>query len=130
MSARHERYLRLATAHAAKSRHPRWKVGAVVIAAGRVLGAGANEPKVDPRTAGIPLASCSIHAEVAALRGVEAEGATVYVARLTRHGRWGTAKPCWRCERVLTASGVRRVVWTMEDGTYGVTLVGQFKQNT
>jgi len=122
MSARHERFLRLASAQARKSRHPRWQMGAIVASAGRVLGAGANSPKNDPAIEGIPLTSCSIHAEVAALRGVDAEGSTIYVARVTRSGRRGMARPCHRCEAVIRKAGVRRVVWTMDDFNYGVTL--------
>lgn len=123
MSARHERFLRLAQLHAAKSRHPRWKMAAVAVSAGRVLGIGTNQPKNDPAIEGIPLSSCSIHAEVCALRGVDAAGSTLYVARVTRGGARGLAKPCHRCETFLRSVGVRRVVWTMDDHQYGVTLL-------
>jgi deoxycytidylate deaminase len=123
MSSRHERFLRLAETHASKSRHPRWKMGAIVVSAGRVLGSGTNQPKNDPAIEGIPLTSCSVHAEVSALRGVDAAGATLYVARITRRGGWGLAKPCHRCEAFVRQSGVRRVVWTMNDDEYGVTLL-------
>lgn len=123
MSSRHERFLRLAEAHALKSRHPRWKMAAIVASSGRVLGVGTNQPKNDPAMEGIPLTSCSIHAEVAALRQVDAEGSTLYVARVTRGGRRGMARPCHRCEEFARAMGVRRVVWTMSDLEYGVTLL-------
>lgn len=123
MSARHERFLRLAEAHATKSRHPRWKMAAVVVSGGRVLGIGTNQPKNDPAIEGIPLSSCSIHAEITALRGVNALGATLYVARVTRGGGRGLAHPCHRCEDYARSVGVRRVVWTMTDQQYGVTLL-------
>jgi len=123
MSARHERNLKLAEAQARKSLHPRWKVGAALVKGGRIVSTGHNISKNNPSLPGIPLRSCSVHAEASALRGVDACGATLYVARVTRRNTLGMARPCAGCEKLLRAAQVRRVVWTVEDDEYGVMAV-------
>jgi pyrimidine deaminase RibD-like protein len=84
---------------------------------------GFNVYKNSPSLPGIPLRSCSIHAEAAALRGVDAAGGTLYVARVTRRNTWGMARPCAGCEKLLREAQVRRVVWTASDDEYGVMVV-------
>ena len=123
MSSRHERNLKLAEAQARKSAHPRWKVGAVLFRGGSLLSTGYNISKNNPSLPGIPLRSCSVHAEAAALRGVDASGGTLYVARVARRGGWGMARPCQGCEALLRDAGVRRVVWTVDVDEYGVMVV-------
>ncbi len=43
-------------------------------------------------------------------------GCTVYVARITNDGLVAMAKPCKRCEDRLRHVGVKRVVFTTNDG--------------
>jgi diaminohydroxyphosphoribosylaminopyrimidine deaminase/5-amino-6-(5-phosphoribosylamino)uracil reductase len=102
---RDEQYMTLALRLAAKGRgrtSPNPMVGAVVVAAGRIVGQGYH------RRAGGP------HAEVFALRqaGKRAAGATLYV----------TLEPCGHtnkrtppCVPLIQASGVRRVVVAQVD---------------
>ncbi|MFN2587096.1 MAG: bifunctional diaminohydroxyphosphoribosylaminopyrimidine deaminase/5-amino-6-(5-phosphoribosylamino)uracil reductase RibD [Actinomycetota bacterium] len=78
---------------------PNPRVGAVVVRDGTVVGEGAH------RGAGTP------HAEAAALAGVDARGATLYV----------TLEPCTHrgrtppCTPMLVAAGLARVVVALED---------------
>lgn len=59
----------------------------------------------------------SYHAEEVALRRAgDSDGATIYVARVTRRGDLGIAKPCARCTQDLIEAGVHTVVWTTEYG--------------
>lgn len=50
------------------------------------------------------------HAETNALKGVDARGTTVYVARKRRCQPHGLSMPCENCHAALKAAGVRRVV--------------------
>jgi len=123
---RHENYLRLAEAQAAKSRYERWPVGAVLVRGGRVLAASPNLTRNYAGLAGVPWEECSIHAEMAVLRRVSPRrGGTMYVARLRRTGVRGMARPCERCEKELTEFGVRRMVWTIDERSFGTTMLQQ-----
>jgi diaminohydroxyphosphoribosylaminopyrimidine deaminase/5-amino-6-(5-phosphoribosylamino)uracil reductase len=78
---------------------PNPRVGAVVVRGGAVIGEGAHEGPDTP------------HAEAAALRDVDARGATVYVTLepCNHHGRTPPCAPA------LVAAGVARVVAALED---------------
>lgn len=119
---RHEKYLNLARNQAAKSRYERWPMGAVLVKGGRVQGASPNVIRNPAGLPGVAWEDCSIHAEAAVLKKVsQKRGGTMYVARLMRTGSLGLARPCPRCEESLVEFGVIRVVWTIDDHSYGVT---------
>lgn len=92
--------LRLARRGAGKT-SPNPAVGAVVVRAGRVAGAGYH------RAAGLP------HAEVEAIRaaGARAPGADLYVT-LEPCAHWGRTGPC---TEAIAAAGIRRVAAAMVD---------------
>lgn len=120
---RHLKYLRLAESKATESNYPRWPMGAVLVRGGRVLAAASNDLRNPASTDGIPFLECSTHAEVATLkRAKRTHGSTIYIARVTRSGRRGLAKPCVRCEADLVAAGVRQAIWTIDDKSYGTTI--------
>lgn len=59
----------------------------------------------------------SYHAEEVVLsRAGDPRGATIYVARLTKSGSMGMAKPCERCQQLLLENGVCTVVFTEPNG--------------
>nr|WP_100460640.1 deaminase [Mycobacteroides abscessus] len=114
-------FLNIATAVAERSDCDRSKVGAVVVKDRRIRGTGYNgSPAGMPGCGSCPrrLASVSpgetsyddgpgrcvaVHAEANALLYCDREdlvGATLYVTR----------EPCYGCEKLITASGVERVV--------------------
>lgn len=69
-----------------------------------------NDPENIPKN--IVKASCSVHAEVDALSRVSnARGATIYIARITKHGT-ALSRPCNNCWVVIQESGIRKVVFT------------------
>ena len=78
---------------------PNPAVGAVLVRKGRVVGEGWH------KRAGGP------HAEVFALRGVNARGATLYVT-LEPCSTWGRTPPC---TEAIVAAGVKRVVVAARD---------------
>lgn len=80
---------------------------------GRLLGVGWNRSRVADRWVTYqPRDSCSVHAEVAALRGRDATGATIVVVRVLRDGQLGNSRPCDACWDAMEAAGVRRVVYS------------------
>lgn len=55
-------------------------------------------------------------------------GSTVWVARVSRlDGGWAMARPCLGCEIRLRSAGVRRVVYTIGPGEWGVIDMGARK---
>lgn len=111
------RWVRLALLQAEQAPHEKWRVGAVLIRGGSVIGTGYNRYRNDP--AMVSPGEVSYHAESVALRraGDNAFGATMYVARITKGGELGMAKPCHRCQELLITSGIHTVVWT---NPYGI----------
>lgn len=109
------RWLNRATKISASSTHHQWRVGAVLVKGGRVLGTGSNRYRNNP--AQVSLGGVSYHAEAVALaKSGDVEGATIYVARVTRSGLIGLAKPCDMCQELLHEHGVHTAVWTTPDG--------------
>lgn len=105
----------------ANEEYPKWKLGCVIKRGGAVQAVGWNTLKSEP-TYLDNHSNCSVHAEERALRQMnyDAEGCILYVARIRRGGDIGMAKPCKACQRLIKRSGVKRVVYTINDETYGV----------
>jgi len=78
---------------------PNPKVGAVVVKNGKIIGKGYHKRAGEP------------HAEVNALQGINAEGATLYV-NLEPCSHYGKTPPC---TDLIIASGITRVVCAMKD---------------
>ena len=64
----------------------------------------------------------SAHAEARLARKLDF-GSIVFVTRVSPGGRWGLAKPCARCLRVLKAHGVERVYYSVAPEVGSVGLV-------
>lgn len=109
------RWLNRAITQAEQAPHEQWRVGAVLVKGGSLLSVGFNRYRNDPSQ--VELSGVSYHAEAVAIRKAGyVEGATLYVARVTRSGDLGSAKPCARCQSLLEKHGVHTVVWTTPDG--------------
>lgn len=109
------RWLRHALTQADQAPHVRWRVGAVLVRGGRVVGTGYNRYRNNPSQ--VEVGEVSYHAEEVALRRAgDARGATLYVARITRSGELGLAKPCHRCMSDIIGAGVSSVLWTTPYG--------------
>lgn len=95
--------------------HYQWRVAAVLVKGGRVLSTGVNRYRNHPSK--VCLGGVSFHAEEVALKKAgDVRGATIYVARVTRSGILGLAKPCERCQELLEDHGVHTAVWTTPYG--------------
>lgn len=90
----------------------RQKHGAVIVKNGVVLAAGTNamrEPVSDTN-----FRSCSVHAEakVISQAGSAANGATIYVGRISRNGEYVDSTPCKRCQGLMARRGIKKVYHT------------------
>jgi len=109
-------------------------VAAVIISGGRVLSIGYNSRS----NSGLQAAyktnpNCtSIHAEVDAIlnvrRKINLRGSRVVVVRKLLNDRENNplvalARPCPMCEAVLHSYGVKRAMYTIDNGAYGIMRV-------
>lgn len=95
------------------------KHGAVVVKSGRVVGSGFNKFKNHPDLIPHDLIKvhCSRHAEEVAIHeaGENARGAILYVARVNKQGIDRNSKPCEECSKLIQRSGIKKVIYTMEE---------------
>ena len=104
------------------------KIGCVIVSGHRIIGSGHNS---DTKT--VPLQAmldskhfqceCSgkVHAETEALlpfvrHHVSLAGATIYTFRQRKDGTYGCARPCPRCMQVIKMVGIKKLVYTTNDG--------------
>jgi tRNA(Arg) A34 adenosine deaminase TadA len=93
----------------------RFRIGAIVVKSGRVLGGSANITKTSPST---PPNRFSTHAEIAALRvSSETEDSTLYVARLNSVDQMALARPCSWCIQKILEAGIYRVVYSIDQNS-------------
>lgn len=116
-----DRFIRLAIQQAEQSAMPN-RLGAVVVRKKNVIGAGYNREdhpwlyrnnilKLHPKH--------GMHAEVSALYGADdSEDAIVYVVRLRKDDSIGLAKPCLSCAGYMIISGIKRVIYSDNDGSF------------
>lgn len=62
------------------------------------------------------------HSEARLCRKLD-RGAIVYVARITRDGKWNMSKPCEDCMRSMRRAYVKRIYYTIADKEYGVIIL-------
>jgi deoxycytidylate deaminase len=105
----------------ANDQYPKWSLGCCVVKGGAIQAVGWNKKKSEP-TFLDDHTNCSIHAEIMALRQMnfEAKRCTLYIARWRKGGGYGLSKPCERCKPVIKKAGVKKVVFTVDNESYGV----------
>lgn len=96
----------------------RQKHGALVASGRRVLSVGVNTFRSHPNTVTDPKHHASFHAEVAAIRALRTSptAATIYVARVIKNGSPGLSRPCSACYAAIKSAGIKRVVYSADDG--------------
>lgn len=88
-----------------KARHKCHRHAALVYRGGNLVAQGVNHDEV--------------HAEVQALKKLwpdHRRGTTVLSVRMTRGGKLGMAKPCPECEEYMREAGVKKVVYSDDNG--------------
>jgi deoxycytidylate deaminase len=94
------------------------KHGSVIVKGGRVISTGLNKERSHPRIVSSEHIKdhCSVHAEIDAIKKAkDVSGATIYVARVNRHGEQRDSKPCSRCYEVIRNSGIKKIIYTTSE---------------
>lgn len=107
----------------------RVRIGAVVTSKdGVAMGFGYNSRRTHPRQyaankrTGKQIQNPCLHAEMQAILDMESlrfeytKPHIIYVARLDRNGKFANCKPCAACASEIVAAGIKRVVYTTEEG--------------
>ena len=105
---------------AEKSDGFRARVGAVILdKKGRVISSGFNKRKTHPLQVHYgSIKKPYLHAEMSALVNARKKGHTIVVARITKNGDLGLAKPCPVCAAAIADAGIKRVIYTVNNDTY------------
>lgn len=129
MSRVSQAYFRAAKAVSTLSDHPVHKLGCVVVDKHRIISSGYNsrskchplQAKLDTEKYGVECPG-KCHAEVSALlplmkSGIDLSRAQVYVYRQHKDGTLAMARPCSSCMKVIKSLKIKRIYYTVEDGT-------------
>lgn len=113
----------------------REKLAAAVVCRNKIISIGINSMKSHPMAAkyGKNEHAVYLHAEVAAIKNALREidvddfsKCDIYITRVkkeapfTKKFVWGLAKPCVGCERAIAEFGLKRTIYTCDDGDYEV----------
>lgn len=93
------------------------RVGAAIFKGKSLISLGWNSTKTHPSSTTRYNAH---HAEFDCLMGNykhDLVGASIFVARITKGGHLGIAKPCPSCEAVIRAAGIKKVYYTNNAGS-------------
>ena len=107
---------------AEQSNYGKFRHGAVLVKGSSVRNISCNKHRHCSFGARFRRASAgeaTLHAELGAILGLArttTTGATVYVARINKEGEARISKPCSMCESAMRHVGVKRVVYTDENG--------------
>jgi len=110
-----------------KSEYDKIRIGAVIVDGNYVVAKACNTSRTHTRQhkynqmTGRKCPSPKLHAEIHALiksKNYDLTNATVYVGRYLKNGSLGNCKPCSSCQEAMRASGVRRAVYTTEQGVH------------
>ena len=115
-------FVRMATLEASMSLHGRYQIGALIVRGGKILSRGCNQTKSDPMVVRLCAYAVGrkdklknkLHAEMRALKGIDAEGAAASVVRITKAFELGLSKPCAMCMRMLREAGVKKIVYSCD----------------
>ena len=120
---------------AAANPHNAEKFAAAIVFRNRIVSVGMNSMKSHPMAAkyGKNKEAIFLHAEIDsiknALREIDIDDFSkcdLYICRVkkpkpfSKQFVWGLAKPCPGCERAVVAFGIKRVIYTTDEGDYKV----------
>lgn len=106
-----ENKIRIAYDIAKTSTHYKYRLGAALFRAGRLISSGTNKIKTHPKS---PNPYRMVHAEVDALLKADPDliaGCSLFVVRLLKNANFASSKPCQCCWEMAVGLGVRRIVF-------------------
>ena len=113
-----------------KSDHYQYKLGATVVKNGKIISSGFNHlRKTSPQIKIIGGSDVkTVHAEMACIFKLKnkelLKGATVVVYREKKDGTLACARPCPICLNFLSFYGIKKVIYTTNEGIYSEYLNG------
>lgn len=123
------KFLHIAEQIAVSSKHPSFKIGAVVAEKAVVIASSANEIKSHPLQKRLNIYrfpaddTCKhfLHAEISALLKARRlrknlQNAILFVVRRDGQGRFATAKPCPACSKVISMLGIKTIIYSTYNG--------------
>ena len=122
LSKKKQRYIELAARIAQQTEFKEYKHGAVLVRAGAVINTSCNKNKYKAWANQFrkkQRGHATVHAEIGAILGLDrsvTEGATIYVVRVVKCGDLKNSKPCPMCEAAMQYVGIKKVVYSSEDG--------------
>ena len=123
LSSKVRRYFDLARNVAFNSDYGKIRHGAILVKGGSILNTCFNKDKFcsfGSRFRPPDRGPATIHAELGCVLGMSRDvtmGADVYVCRINRQGQFRNSKPCPMCHEVLKYVGVKRVYYTIDEGS-------------
>ena len=122
LSKKKQRYIELAARIAQQTEFKEYKHGAILVRAGAVINTSCNKNKYKAWANQFRKKQhghATIHAEIGAILGLDrslTEGSTIYVVRVGKCGGLKNSKPCPMCEAAMQYVGIKKVVYSSEDG--------------
>ena len=122
LSKKKQRYIELAARFAQQTEFKEYKHGAILVRAGAVINTSCNKNKYKAWANQFRKKQhghATIHAEIGAILGLDrslTEGSTIYVVRVGKCGDLKNSKPCPMCEAAMQYVGIKKVVYSSEDG--------------
>ena len=126
ISKKTQRYIEIAK-KTALNNQSKFRHGAVLVKGGSVINTAVNKKKYNSfgnRFRNIyTCGHATHHAELSCILGIDknkTQGATIYVARVNNQGEPRNSRPCPMCQEVLKFVGVKKVIFTKNDGQVGL----------
>lgn len=116
---RHHKWIKTTLKLAKKSNVYRYKIAAILVKGGRIIGVGINNNKRKGKTKHEFYGKRAFHAELDLLSKFnpeEIKNATMYVAGINKNNKIILSKPCLHCQQLISMYNLKTVYYCDEAG--------------
>ena len=119
------RFIEIARKMALMSNSPDYRHGAILVKGGSILSTSSNKNRHIRWGTRFRKRDCghaTQHAELGCILGIDrsvTSGSVIYVVRVNKKGVLRMSKPCEMCQSVLSHVGIKKVVYSADDGQFG-----------